>query len=125
MIGSSHTASQPQLKFSRIEIYKMGNKCIEAEIEVTAHPSGMMSPTGKATFSVPMHTQVALEIGGEAIPLQIRVPLRARTIGEAWLTFDSELKANYSIGVQNELIRRGLIKADDPVNFNFTDEVQR
>ena len=125
MIGSSHTPSQTDSKFSRIEIYKMGPKCIEAEIEVTAHPSGVISPTGRVAYSVPMHTKVNLEVGGEEILLQIRIPIRARTIGEAWLKFDEEVKANYPIGVQNELLRRGLVKAGDPVNLVVNGEMQK
>lgn len=113
-ISASHPMPSAPTVFQQIMIFKSGSKVIEAEVDVIASDYGDIKPTGKMSFSIPMTTKVKLVVDGDEIPLQIRVPIRARNIVEAWAKYDDELKINYNIGVQNELVRRNLIKTEEP-----------
>jgi hypothetical protein len=98
--------------FQRIELYRLGDKVLEAAVDVIAQPNGTLTPTGKVVFTAPMTTTITLESDGKEYVLQIRIPIRGATVYEAWARFDDELKANYGLGIQNELIRRKLVKSE-------------
>lgn len=112
-ISAAPQQPQGQFVFQQIFIYKSGHKIIEEEANVVVHPHGTAIRTGASTFTIPMTTKVVVEIEGtgEEIQLQIRIPIRAATLYEAWQRYDEDVKANYSIGVNNELLRRGLVRA--------------